>query len=239
MTEPPAPIAFFDVDGTLLDGDTDILWGRYLGQTRKIPLRTWLWLEWEFLLYRLGRGGAEPWVWLQTARAAGRLPRELVAHYRRFAAFEVFPRRVPAAMEAIAWHRSRGHLIVLLSAVGRWRLEAIREGLGADDILGTELEIRDGRFSGRIIKPYCYGEGKVYWADRFCRRRSVPPDRTWFYGNSRGDIPMLRWVGHPRAVQPDRWLAREAARRGWPVLRYRESWLPSGAHRSAPDRIEM
>jgi HAD superfamily hydrolase (TIGR01490 family) len=229
--------AFFDVDGTLLDGDTDILWGRYLGQTRRIPLRRWLWLEWEFLLHQLGRSRAEPWVWLQTARAAGHRPEEMVSLYSEFAAFEVIPRRVPAGMEAIAWHRSRGHRVVLLSAVATWRLQAIRDLLGADDILGTGLEIRDGRFSGEILQPYCYGEGKVHWASRFCHEHGVARENTWYYGNSRGDIPMLRWSARPRAVRPDRWLAREAARCGWPVLHSGASWLtPEGDPGSAgPD----
>src|SRR5215475_6350161 len=87
--------------------------------------------------------------------------------------------------------------------------------------LVTQLVVREGRFTGEVIEPVCYGRGKVYWAERFAAEHGVELPRSYFYTDSITDLPVLDRVGHPRVVNPDPRLRRLAQRRGWQVLRPR------------------
>jgi phosphoserine phosphatase len=81
----------------------------------------------------------------------------------------------------------------------------------------TYLEAEDGRLTGRIVPPVCYGPGKVVWAERFAAEHRVDLSASYFYTDSITDLPLLEQVGHPVAVNPDPRLRRLARRQGWPV----------------------
>jgi HAD superfamily hydrolase (TIGR01490 family) len=121
----------------------------------------------------------------------------------------------------VAAHREAGHLTVLLTSATRYLAEPLGADLGIDHFLVTELVVRDGRFTGQVIEPVCYGRGKVYWAERFAAEHGVDLTRSYFYTDSITDLPVLDRVGHPRVVHPDPRLRRLAQRRGWQVLRPR------------------
>jgi putative phosphoserine phosphatase/1-acylglycerol-3-phosphate O-acyltransferase len=89
-------------------------------------------------------------------------------------------------------------------------------------VICTRLEVADGRFTGRIVEPICHGRGKLYWARRFCTEKGIDLAGSYFYTDSIRDLPTLEAVGHPRPVNPDRQLLREARQRGWPVQRFRD-----------------
>jgi putative phosphoserine phosphatase / 1-acylglycerol-3-phosphate O-acyltransferase len=78
--------------------------------------------------------------------------------------------------------------------------------------------VRDGRFTGEAVRPVCYGDGKMYWAERFAAAEGLELDQSYFYTDSITDLPVLERVGEPRVVNPDPRLRRLALRRGWPVL---------------------
>jgi hypothetical protein len=84
--------------------------------------------------------------------------------------------------------------------------------------LVSRLVIENGRFTGDVHRPICYGAGKIHWAHRFAAEHDVDLAQSWFYTDSVTDLPMLELVGHPEIVNPDPRLRREARRRGWHVL---------------------
>jgi HAD superfamily hydrolase (TIGR01490 family) len=126
------------------------------------------------------------------------------------------------ARRRIERHRAQGHRPVLLSAATQYVNRPLAEHLGlGDDFLCTRLETRNGRLTGRLVEPACYGTGKVHWAKRFAAEQGVDLSSSYFYTDSYSDLPMLRAVGHPVAVNPDARLRRHARRAGWPVLTFR------------------
>jgi phosphoserine phosphatase len=82
------------------------------------------------------------------------------------------------------------------------------------------LEREDGRLTGRVTPPVCYGQGKVVWAERFAAEHDVDLDAGYFYTDSISDLPLLERVGHPVAVNPDPRLRRLADKRGWPIEQF-------------------
>lgn len=143
---------------------------------------------------------------------------EIAAFSRQWYQEEVRCHLVPAICGLLEQHRERGDAVALLSTTTSYLAEPIAEDLGVEHQLVTRLEVRNGHFTGRADGPICYGRGKVYWAKRFAREHGVDLDRSYFYTDSVTDMPVLELVGHPRVVQPDRLLRREAGRRGWHVV---------------------
>ena len=104
----------------------------------------------------------------------------------------------------------------------RYRGVLEEEVLGISSVICTRPEVVDGRFTGRIVEPICHGRGKLYWAQQFCAQEGIDLAKSYFYTDSIRDLPTLEAVGHPRPVNPDRPLLREARQRGWPVQRFRK-----------------
>ena len=106
--------------------------------------------------------------------------------------------------------------------------------LGVSHIMHTHLEEQDGRFTGRVIDPICFGEGKVYWLQQFIEQERIDLARSHFYTDSITDLPLLELVGHPHVVNPDPLLYRIASRRRWPVRFYRHPDGPVAAPDHSP-----
>jgi phosphoserine phosphatase len=84
----------------------------------------------------------------------------------------------------------------------------------------THLESREGRLTGEVIPPVCYGQGKVVWAERFATEEEVDLSASYFYTDSISDLPLLERIGQPVAVNPDPRLRRVALNRGWPIEKF-------------------
>ncbi len=130
----------------------------------------------------------------------------------------------PRALEAIEAHRAQGDLVYLLTTSSTYLSTLIAVELGLDGYLCNRLEVVDGRFTGRIHSPLCYGDGKVTHARRLADELGVALDECVFYTDSYSDLPMLLAVGTPVVVNPDLRLRRHAKKRGWPA----EDWSMKG-----------
>ena len=129
----------------------------------------------------------------------------------------VAPHISEGAVQRIEEHRALGHRLVVLSAATVYVVRPLAERLNIPDYLCTYLEVEDGRFTGRLVEPVCYGPGKVLLAEQFAARQGIDLSQSTFYSDGYEDVPMLERVGHPVVVNPDRRLRRLAERRGWPV----------------------
>lgn len=126
----------------------------------------------------------------------------------------------PDVMTLLQQHRNQGHIIVLLSGSFSDFLETIKESLGVDYIVGTKLEIINGSYSGRIVKPLCFGTNKARMLKEFISQAqlNIDLDLSFAYADSILDAPVLEMVGNPVATYPDRELLNLAQRRGWRIL---------------------
>jgi HAD superfamily hydrolase (TIGR01490 family) len=126
----------------------------------------------------------------------------------------------PAARETVRAFRRRGFVTAILSASSPYVTRPLAEDLGIDEVICTRLSVENGRFTGTVCEPLCYGEGKVHWAEAFAEERDLDLRASYFFTDSVSDLPMLLRVGNPRVVNPDPRLRVEAWRRGWQVARW-------------------
>jgi HAD superfamily hydrolase (TIGR01490 family) len=131
---------------------------------------------------------------------------------------------LPGARALVARHRDRGDVCAILTSTNAFITAPIARELGVAHLLATELELCDEGYTGRPSGTPCFREGKVERLDEWLASRNetlASYAATWFYSDSLNDLPLLERVTHPVAVDPDETLAREARRRGWPVLSLR------------------
>lgn len=210
--------AFFDLDGTLLSVNSGQLWARQ--QWREGRLNLWQMGQAIFYMSAYTLGAID----MTRAMRAGlktvvdRPEQEVRRWTERWYQQEVRPLAAPGAFAAVEDHRRRGHRLVLLTSSSPYEAEAARRHFALDDALSTIYETRQGRFTGELVLPLCFAEGKVIFAERYASRHQIDLETSFFYTDSITDLPMLERVGHPRVVQPDPRLKREAGRRRWQVL---------------------
>ncbi len=214
------PAAFFDLDGTLLSVNSGRLWLLRERRHGRVTLFQTLQAVGFLVGYHFGVVDIVDAMReaLQTVR--GESEATLREWTRDWFEREVVPRHeAPGARAAVEAHRARGHALVLLTSSSPYESELATRYFGLDDFRCTRYELGpDARFTGELLLPPCYGEGKVHYAEAYAAEHRLDLDRSYFYSDSNTDLPMLRRVPYPRVVNPDIRLRWEARRRGWPVL---------------------
>jgi len=108
-------------------------------------------------------------------------------------------------------------VVAIVSGATAFVVRPIAARLGIEHILYTRLEVDNGLFTGRVIEPICFEEGKIYWLQQFIDEHEIDLAKSYFYTDSISDLPLLDLVGHPVATNPDPVLYRTAVKRRWPV----------------------
>jgi HAD superfamily hydrolase (TIGR01490 family) len=216
-------LALFDLDNTLLSGDTDVEWLSFLVEQGAAPASA-AQANAE-MDRRYGSGQASP---LEYVRFYLQFypPHDmatLLAWRARFFDARMKPRILPAAQVLI---RSRKQdLTAIITATNRFLTEPIAAAFGVEHLIATEPQIVDGRFTGDVVGAPCMREGKIEHLDAWlsARGRSLADfPESWFYSDSINDLPLLERVTHPVAVDADPKLAAVAKRRGWQTLSLRD-----------------
>ncbi len=132
----------------------------------------------------------------------------------------------PEAVSLVEAHRAAGDKLVIVTAASHYQVEPVARILGIETICCTRLEVQDGRFTGKVIAPLCYGEGKALAARREARQFKSKLKDCWFYSDSSADLPLLKKVGHPVAVNPSEKLAVHARNQRWPQLEFDSRGMP-------------
>ena len=213
--------AFFDIDGTLIARNSAPLYMKHLretGQARRRDIaRTFYYVG----RYKLGLLDIERAIAISLTWIRGRDEAAVRADCDAWYATTVRGYVYPAMAATVEAHRRAGHVLVLLTSATRYLAGPLAADLGIEHLLVTQLLVEAGCFTGEVVRPVCYGEGKTYWAERFAAEHDVDLGQSYFYTDSITDLPLLERVGEPRVVNPDPRLGRVAARRGWPVARLR------------------
>jgi putative phosphoserine phosphatase / 1-acylglycerol-3-phosphate O-acyltransferase len=216
-TNRPRIGAFFDMDKTLIAENSGALFMRYRyeqGQLTGWDLASGLAA---YLRYKMGTLDIRAWTADTMQMFTGESERALVREANVWFEERVAPTIYPEAEEIVRSHLKEGHVVAIVSGATKYVVKPLAARLGVKHILYTRLEVEHGRFTGRVIEPICFEEGKIYWLQQLVDEQNVDLAKSWFYTDSVTDLPLLELVGHPVVTNPDPRLYRVAVRRHWPV----------------------
>ncbi len=213
------PLAIFDLDNTLLAGDSDYLWGCYLVQQGLLD-GTWYERENERFYREYREGTLDIQAFLRFAlRPLREHPRDLLESLRRRFLDEVIAPLITApACALVEHHRTAGDTLVIITATNAFVTAPIAARLGIEHLIATQPEERAGRYTGEVAGIPAFREGKVIRLEHWLAERGLDLNGSFFYSDSHNDLPLLERVDHPRAVNPDPKLKTIAEQRGWPIL---------------------
>ncbi|MCL4316046.1 MAG: HAD-IB family hydrolase [Gammaproteobacteria bacterium] len=215
-------LTIFDLDNTLLAGDSDYLWGVFLVEQGLVDREHY---ERENLRYyeqyQAGTLDIHAFLSFSLRPLAQHDPAALQSLRERFMREKIAPIMLPKARALIENHRQRGHTLLIISATNRFVTGPIAEAYGVSDLLASEPEMKHGRYTGRVAGIPCYREGKVARLEQWLKEKGVAPGEIWFYSDSHNDIPLLEKVTHPVAVDPDAQLMEYAKKKNWPTISLR------------------
>ncbi|HTN30179.1 MAG TPA: HAD family hydrolase [Pseudomonas sp.] len=215
-------LAIFDLDETLIAGNSPSLWGRYLGALGWLDLEEFVPREQAMVrLYAARKLTLEEYLAFTLQPLAGRTPAECRAMADRFSAEVIVPLFYTQALECLAHHRAAGDAILVISATQRFLVESICAQLDIQHALGTDMEVVEGRYTGQTQGILTYREGKIEALGQWRARYGVPAGDSHFYSDSQNDLPLLCAVEHPHAVNPDATLRAHAQAHGWDILEWR------------------
>ncbi|PBQ08083.1 MULTISPECIES: HAD family hydrolase [Pseudomonas syringae group] len=215
-------LALFDLDNTLLGGDSDHAWGDYLCRRGILDAATYKTRNDEFYQdYLAGTLNMTDYLNFTLEILGNTDMAQLEQWHREFMRDCIEPMMLPKALELIAKHREAGDKLVVITATNRFVTAPIVAKLGIDTLLATECEMADGRYTGRTTGVPCFREGKVTRLNQWLEDNAFSLKDSYFYSDSMNDLPLLEQVANPVAVDPDDKLRAEAERRGWPVITLR------------------
>src|SRR5260221_4546048 len=221
----PTRLSLFDLDNTLLAGDSDYEWGQFLVDRGILERRSY---EAQNLAYYEqyvdGTLDIHEYLGCALRPLADHTPQELGRWHAEFMENRIRPMMLPAARALVRRHLDGGDLCAVITATNSFVTAPIAREFGVTHLIATEPESRDGRFTGRVSGTPCFRDGKLArlgeWLDGLGRELGDFAESV-FYSDSHNDLPPLERVSRPVAVDPDAQLSAEAARRGWAVISLR------------------
>ena len=209
--------AFFDMDKTLIAENSGSLYMKYRYERGEVT-------AWDlakglgaYMQYKVGLLDIRAWTLGMLVQFKGQDEKELTEEARAWFDEVVVQTIYPEAERLVRDHLAAGHLVAIISGATRFVVQPLAERLGIDHFLYTRLEVEEGRFTGRVVEPICFEEGKIYWLQQLIQEQQIDLAKSWFYTDSVTDLPLLDLVGHPVVTNPDPLLYRTAVRRCWPV----------------------
>ncbi|WP_456418171.1 histidinol-phosphatase [Thiolapillus sp.] len=212
-------LALFDLDNTLLAGDSDYLWGQFLGEKGLVdPVFYSAENERFYQEYKEGKLDIFEFLEFSLKPLAAHSMDVLQDLHRQFMKEKIHPIISEDAQALVDRHRKRGDELAIITATNSFVTAPIARQFGIPNLIATEPEIHDNRYTGKVSGTPCFREGKVKRLRDWLKKRKLRLDNAWFYSDSHNDLPLLEQVTHPVAVDPDATLAALAREKGWPVL---------------------
>ena len=212
-------LALFDLDNTLLDGDSDYAWAQFLIEEGVLHAGDYnAKNDYFYERYKDGTLDIHEFLDFQLAPLAKRPRAQLDAWHNEFMRRKIRPMILPKAPQLIAKHADA--LTAIVTATNRFITRPIADELGIEHLIATDIEEVNGNFTGKPRGTPCFREGKIERVHEWlaARGRSLGDFESWFYSDSLNDVPLLENVDHPVAVDPDPTLLAHARARGWAVI---------------------
>ena len=215
-------LAIFDLDNTLIAGDSDHLWGQFVCEQGLVDSATFARDNERFYRdYQAGSLDIDAYLRFALGPLKGRSPEELAPLHRRFMLEKIEPILLPQALGLINSHRRQGHRLLVITATNHFITRPIVDALGIADLLACEAGMSEGRYTGEPIGIPSYHSGKVLRLQAWLQEQQLDLAGSWFYSDSHNDLPLLERVDYAVAVDPDPTLKARARESGWPIISLR------------------
>lgn len=215
-------LAIFDLDNTLIAGDSDHAWGQFLVEENLVDAGLFKEKnDYYYQQYQLGKLNIMEYLEFALQPLTTFPREELFALRKRFVAEKILPLITSKSRALLAKHRAAGDYLLIITATNLFVTEPIAAELGVDHIIATEPEQINGQYTGKIAGVPSYKEGKVVRLHNWLAETGHALDGSYFYSDSHNDLPLLAEVTYPVAVDPDPTLLAHAQQAGWPVMSLR------------------
>ena len=217
------PLALFDLDNTLIAGDSDHSWGQFLFENGYVDATHYRRNNDKYYRdYVAGTLDNDAYLKFSLAPLAEMPMQQLADMHAVFMDQYIIPMHLPKADELLQKHRAQNDRIVVITSTNRFVVEPICHALGITEILATELVIKNGRYSGDVDGVATFREGKVTRLTAWLKQHRETLEGSYFYTDSINDLALLECVDQPIVVDPDPALLSEAKKRNWQVISLRQ-----------------
>lgn len=218
-------LVLFDLDNTLLGGDSDFEWAQFLIEQGVLDREVYEARNQAFYeQYKAGTLDIHEFLDFQLKPLSRHSRAQLDAWHAQFMCDKIRPLILPKARELVARHAAKADLMAIITATNSFVTRPIAREFGIDNLIATEPEEVDGAFTGRVAGVPSFREGKVTRLESWLNDRGLAwqgLSESWFYSDSLNDLPLLQRVSRPVAVDPDATLRLHAEKYGWPVISLR------------------
>ena len=215
-------LAIFDLDNTLIGGDSDFLWGEFIGEEGIVDANAYRKKN-EYFYQQYDLGTLDIYAWLEFCLEP--LTRysmtELQELHHRFMIQKIEPILLDKAQNCINRHKERGDTVLVITASTSFVTAPIVKKYGINQLLATEPEIKAGRYTGGVSGMPCFQSGKIDKLMPWLQKNEETLTGSTFYSDSHNDLPLLELVDNPVAVNADKILTKIAEKKGWEVLNWR------------------
>jgi HAD superfamily hydrolase (TIGR01490 family) len=213
------PLAIFDLDNTLLNGDSDHAWGEFLCRKGVVDAEEYRKAnDYFYEQYKSGSMNIFEFLEFALRPLAANSNETLAQWHAEFMQDVIEPMMLPKAAQLLRKHREAGERLIIITATNRFVTGPIAEQLGVDTIIATDPEMVNGKYTGKVAGTPCFQAGKVERLNTWLAENGATLAGSSFYSDSINDLPLLEKVDHPVAVNPDEKLTAVATQRGWPIL---------------------
>jgi HAD superfamily hydrolase (TIGR01490 family) len=216
-------LAIFDLDNTLIAGDSDHSWGEFLVAEQRVDAQQFKKSNDQFYADYVA-GSLDIFAYLEfSLRPLTQIPMtELDELHTKFMQQVIAPMQLPKVKVLLQKHREAGDRLLIVTATNRFVVEPICQSLGVTEFLAANPEMVNGRYTGKIVGTPTYQEGKVSRLKEWLQEQSETLADSWFYSDSANDLPLLLEVDNPVAVDPCDRLREKAEDQQWPIISLRD-----------------
>ncbi len=221
-------LAIFDLDNTLLADDSDYLWGQFLVDQGIVDAKYYEQENDRFYKeYKEGNLDIYEFLSFSLKPLADNSLQDLLKWRSQFIAEIIRPILLKPAQELINKHQQRGDTLLVITATNKFVTEPIVNLYGINHLLATTPEFINERYTGKVAGTPCFQAGKVTRLNEWLQETGHSLDDSWFYSDSHNDLPLLKLVEHPVAVNPDEALKQYAEKSAWPIISLRDEQCPA------------
>ncbi|MDH5230230.1 MAG: HAD-IB family hydrolase [Gammaproteobacteria bacterium] len=216
-------LAIFDLDNTLIAGDSDYAWGQYLVRQGIVDGEFYERENKRFYdEYKAGTLDIFEFLRFSLKPLSQHPMQQLLELRATFIQSEIEPMLLHKAKQLVENHRAQGDTLMIITATNRFVTEPIAKLYGIEILLATDPALENGQYTGEVAGVPCFQLGKVTRLNQWLENQQADLKDSWFYSDSHNDIPLLELVEHPVAVDADEKLTHKAKQSGWQLMSLRD-----------------